>query len=67
MDKKIIEGVANATRKAYKDLRGQLIAITLAKNQVFHVRSKHIDIRFYYLRDCITNKEIEVKYVKTQN
>ena len=42
-------------------------AITLAKNQVFHVRSKHIDRRFYYLRDCITNKEIEVKYVKTQN
>jgi len=28
---------------------------------------KHIDRRFYYLRDCIANKKIEVKYVKTQN
>ena len=23
--------------------------------------------RFYYLRDCIVNKEVEVKYVKTQD
>jgi hypothetical protein len=42
-------------------------AIALAKNPVFHDRSKHIDTRFYYLRDCIINKEVEVKYVKTQN
>jgi len=28
----------------------------LAKNLVFHDRSKHIDTRFHYLRDCITNK-----------
>jgi len=40
--------------------------IALAKNQVFHERSKHIDIRFHYLRDCIANKKVEVKYVKTQ-
>jgi hypothetical protein len=42
-------------------------AIVLAKNPVFHYRSKHIDTRFHYLRDCITNKEVEVKYVKTQD
>jgi len=41
--------------------------ITLAKNPIFHDKSKHIDIRFHYLWDCITNKEIEVKYVKTQD
>ena len=40
-------------------------AITLAKNPVFHDKSKHIDTRFYYVRDCIKNKEIEVKYMKT--
>jgi hypothetical protein len=42
-------------------------AIVLAKNLVFHNRSKHIDIRFYYLRYCIANKKVEVKYVKTQD
>jgi hypothetical protein len=39
--------------------------IILAKNPVFYDRSKHIDTRFYYLRDYITNKKIKVKYVKT--
>jgi hypothetical protein len=28
---------------------------------------KHIDIRFNYLRDCITNKEVKVKYMKTHD
>jgi hypothetical protein len=41
--------------------------IALAKNLVFHDRSKHIDTRFHYLRDCIANKKIKVKYVKTQD
>lgn len=37
----------------------------LSKNPVFHGRSKHIDIRFQYIRDCIERGEILVKYVKT--
>jgi hypothetical protein len=41
--------------------------IVLAKNPLFHDISKHINIIFHYLRDCITNKEVEVKYVKTQD
>jgi hypothetical protein len=41
--------------------------IALVKNLVFHDRSKHIDIRFHYLQDCITNKEVKVKHVKTQD
>jgi len=39
-------------------------AIVLAKNPFFHDRSKHIDTRFHYLRDCITNQKVEIKYVK---
>jgi hypothetical protein len=41
-----------------------LLVIALTKNQVFHDKSKHIDTRFHYPRDCITNKKVEVKYVK---
>jgi hypothetical protein len=40
------------------------LAIVLAKNPLFHDRSKHINTRFHYLRDCITNKKVEIKYVK---
>jgi len=43
------------------------LVIALTKNLVFHDRNKHIDTRFHYLRDCITNKEVEVKYMKTQD
>ncbi|KAL0457719.1 UNVERIFIED_CONTAM: Retrovirus-related Pol polyprotein from transposon RE1 [Sesamum latifolium] len=39
--------------------------IALAKNPVFHDRSKHIDVRFHFIRDCVANKEIEMEYVKT--
>ncbi|KAL0400392.1 UNVERIFIED_CONTAM: Retrovirus-related Pol polyprotein from transposon TNT 1-94 [Sesamum radiatum] len=40
-------------------------AIALAKNPMFHDRSKHINARFHFIRDCIANKENEVEYVKT--
>ena len=33
-------------------------AIALAKNPVFHDRSKHIDTRYHYLRECVENKEV---------
>ena len=43
------------------------LVIALTKNPVFHDRSKHIDTRFHYLQDCIANKKVEVKYMKTQD
>ena len=33
-------------------------AIALSKNPVFHNRSKHIDTRFHYIRECVVNQEI---------
>jgi hypothetical protein len=44
-----------------------LSVIVFAKNLVFHDRSNHIDTRFHYLRDCITNNKVEVKYIKIQD
>ena len=38
-------------------------AIALAKNPVFHQRSKHIDIRYHYIRLEIQNKNVELIYV----
>ncbi|KAG6401917.1 hypothetical protein SASPL_138785 [Salvia splendens] len=42
-------------------------AIALSKNVVFHNRSKHIDTRFHYIRECVANQEIQVEYVKSQD
>ena len=40
-------------------------AIALAKNPVFHDRSKHIDTRYHYIRECITKQDVKLKYVKS--
>ena len=41
--------------------------IALAKNPVFHDRSKHIDTRYHYIRECITRKDVQLEYVKSQD
>ncbi|TYK14235.1 putative mitochondrial protein [Cucumis melo var. makuwa] len=43
------------------------LAIALAKNPVFHDHSKHIDTRSHFIRDCISRKEVQDEYVKTED
>ncbi|KAJ1295814.1 hypothetical protein BS78_01G251800 [Paspalum vaginatum] len=37
----------------------------LAKNPVPHNRSKHIDIRFHYIRECIAGGQVVLRHVHT--
>ena len=37
-------------------------AIELAKNPIYHARTKHIKIRYYFIREKVKNKEIELSY-----
>ena len=39
--------------------------IALAKNPVLHNQSKHIDIKFHFLQDCIDGGQIVLEFVKT--
>lgn len=39
--------------------------IRLIKNPQFHKRTKHIDIRYHFIREKYNNKEIDVKYIST--
>ncbi|GJZ06839.1 zinc finger, CCHC-type containing protein [Tanacetum coccineum] len=36
-------------------------AIALVRNPVFHGRSKHIDIRYHFIRECVENGHINVE------
>jgi hypothetical protein len=47
----------------YQDNQG---TIALAKNPIFHSRSKHIDIKFHFTRDKIQDGVIQVEYKSTQ-
>ncbi|OIT04124.1 retrovirus-related pol polyprotein from transposon tnt 1-94, partial [Nicotiana attenuata] len=42
-------------------------AQALAKNPVYHDRSKHIDTRYHFIRESIAKKEVELKYVKSHD
>ncbi|GKV31585.1 hypothetical protein SLEP1_g40262 [Rubroshorea leprosula] len=42
-------------------------AIALGKNPMFHDRSKHIDTRYHFIRECIERKDVKLAYVKTND
>ena len=41
--------------------------IKLANNSVFHGRSKHIDVRFHFLRDLTKRGTIAIEYCRTED
>jgi hypothetical protein len=41
-------------------------AAKLATNPVFHKRSKHVDIRYHYIRETVDNDVIELSYMPTE-
>jgi hypothetical protein len=41
-------------------------AICMADNPVEHSRTKHIDIRYHFLRDHQQRRDIEIAYVSTK-
>lgn len=42
-------------------------AIALAENPVNHQRSKHIDIRWFFVRDVIDQGLIEIRYIQSED
>ena len=42
-------------------------AIELAKNPLYHARTKHVDIRYHFVREKVLSNEIILKYHPTQS
>ena len=40
--------------------------IKLFENPVVHDRSKHIDIHYHHLRDCVVNRIMMLHYISTE-
>ena len=38
-------------------------SIQLAKNLVFHARTKHIEVHYHFVCECILSGEVELQYV----
>ena len=41
-------------------------SIYLAENQVYHARTKHIDIRLYFVQEILDEGDIELKKIHTK-
>jgi hypothetical protein len=48
-----------------KLLMDNMSAIALSRNPVHHDRSKHIDTKYHFLRECIEDGKVEVEHVGT--
>ena len=42
-------------------------ALALARNPVFHERSKHIRVRYHFIRGCLEDGSIKASYINTKN
>jgi hypothetical protein len=42
-------------------------ALALSKNPVFHEWSKHIELRYHFIRDCIEKGFIDADYINTKD
>ena len=42
-------------------------ATYLSANPVFHARTKHIEIDFYFVRERVANKSLEVKFISSKD
>jgi hypothetical protein len=42
-------------------------AIQLISNPVFHERTKHIDLHFHFIRECVENGKVAVEDIGTTN
>ena len=40
-------------------------AISLSKNPVYHDRSKHIEIRYHFIRECVENGKIQIEFARS--
>ncbi|MCO5575423.1 hypothetical protein L7F22_029224 [Adiantum nelumboides] len=42
-------------------------ALAVARNPIFHVRTKHIEVHYHYVRERLSAREISLAYVPTQD
>ena len=41
-------------------------AIAIANNPVLHIKTKHIEIRYQFIRDHVMNGDVELHFVPTE-
>ena len=63
---RLIDELVSVKGNSVKILVDNKSALELTRNPVHHSRSKHIDTRHHFIRDCIEGL-IKLKYVRTED
>jgi hypothetical protein len=64
--RRVLEKLGNSQGKCTTVLCDNSSTIKLSNNPVMHGRSKHIDVRFHFLRDLTRDGVVELKHCGTQ-
>ena len=59
-----ITGKSGTPMLLYGNNQGSL---TLSQDPKFHGRTKHIQLRYHYIREYVENKSIQLQYVPTED
>ena len=64
---RLVSELKGVEEKPWKLLVDNQSAIALSKNPVHHSRTKHIDTRYHFIRQCIEEKRTVGAYVKSED
>jgi len=65
--RRVLEQLGYEQKECTTILCNNSSSIKLSKNPVLHGRSKHIDIRFHFLREMVKENVVNLSYCKTQD
>ena len=64
--RRVLENLGLSKKECTSILCDNSSTIKLSKNPVMHERSKHIDVRFHFLRDLVSDGIIKLMYCSIQ-
>jgi len=62
---RLLADITHSDVKKFRLLIDNKSAEELSRNPVFHDRSKHIDTRYHYIRECVSEGVVELEHVST--
>ena len=65
--RRVLEKIEVEAKTATTIMCDNSSTIQLSKNPVFHGKSKHIDVKFHFLRDLVNNGIIKLNYCASEN
>ena len=64
--RRILEDIGEKQEEATELFCDNKSAIAMAKNPCFHSRSRHIAIKYHFIREAIEDGEVQLNYCKTE-